>query len=172
MRAFLTRVKAGLVLSLALVCFIAGTASANPEVYRHTMSSMVYIESLAGSGSGTLIEVGGRKLILTAGHVVDNQPNVFVLFAAKDSDGDYIHNRSFYKRNGNKLVIRGTVIAKDATTDVALIELERIPEGARALPLAGLSARKGDLVHAVGCTPQIYNGQFFHYRGCKVQVTG
>ena len=103
-------------------------------------SYVTWIVTTDGSGSGVLIEKD-LKHVVTNAHVVDNDKEVLVYFAVRDSSGNIIRARPFYKnkehrRTLNRLgfVTRGRVIAKndpETAPDLALIELDGLPETAK-----------------------------------------
>lgn len=101
-----------------------------------------------GTGTGALIDVN-RRLVLTNWHVVrDKEP---VIFFPAFTGGSLVAERSHYmdalKKGGG---IRGKVIARDLKRDLALIQLDSLPRGAVALPLAAEPAAAGDRVHSLG----------------------
>jgi hypothetical protein len=58
--------------------------------------------------------------------------------------------RTHYLENVRKLGIRGRVIAIDRKRDLALLELNRLPEGAAAIEMATESVTPGATVHSIG----------------------
>src|SRR5439155_10332780 len=82
-------------------------------------------------------------------HVVETRPEVVVFFPSF-RDGEAINDPDHYVQNVAQLAIRGTVVHTDARQDLAVIRLERLPAGARALPLARQAPRPGETIHAVG----------------------
>jgi hypothetical protein len=58
---------------------------ANDKVYARTVKSTVIVETPKSIGAGTLIDANER-LIVTANHVVGNDKDVLVYFAALDED--------------------------------------------------------------------------------------
>jgi hypothetical protein len=123
------------------------------KVYQKTLKSVAWIHSPRGqgklaTGTGSLID-RKHRLILTNYHVVGDGDRVTVLFPSYDK-GKLIAERDYYldriKRNG----IRGRVVARDLRRDLALIQLEELPEGVEALPLAATSVSPGQTVHSLG----------------------
>ena len=49
------------------------------------------------------------------------------------------------------LRVRGRVLTRDPGVDLALVQLDSLPDGMEELPLAADAARPGDRVHVVGC---------------------
>ncbi|MBX7103742.1 MAG: trypsin-like peptidase domain-containing protein [Gemmataceae bacterium] len=125
----------------------AGTA-----VYSKVVRSTVWIQSQRGSslatGTGSLIDATHR-LVLTNYHVVGDENRVTCLFPAY-RDGKPIAERDFYMQKRRELGIAGKVLARDRTRDLAVIQLDRIPDGVPALPLAPRSVSPGQTVHSLG----------------------
>jgi putative serine protease PepD len=115
-----------------------GTLSVN-EIYERAKDGVVLVSTSTqtpfgqgggGTGSGFLIDDEGH--VLTNQHVVDNAQSVTVRFP----DGDEIDAR---------------VVGADASSDVAVLELETVPSGVTPLELgASESLEIGDLVVAIG----------------------
>jgi S1-C subfamily serine protease len=103
----------------------------------------------AHTGSGALIDLKS-KLVLTNWHVVLDQDVVFVCFPTYVGS-QLVSDKQFYLnvlwQGGGG---RGKVIARDPKRDLALIQMQVIPQGALALPLAREGAKKGDRVHSIG----------------------
>jgi len=131
--------------------FSAADAYANSELYQRQLHSSVWILQPAeggrvSSGSGTLIDAR-RRLVSTNHHVVDYGEKVIVFFPIV-KDGRVVQDRETYLREGEK--IPGRVVAKDASKDLALIQLDRLPSSAREVKLADRSAQPGEAIHLIG----------------------
>lgn len=131
-------------------------ASADPGVsaYQHVLRSSVWIQSDRGKGrvamgSGSLVDKG-RRLVLTNYHVVGDVKKATVLFPEFGADRRVIPERKYYLDRLNRLGIPGEVVEIDKDGDLALIRLDRIPEGAVELPLAPASPEPGQTVHSIG----------------------
>ena len=136
-------------LALACLALAASAASANEAVYQRVVRSTVLIYTPSHSiGAGTLID-RDQRLVVTANHVPGKDDKVIVFFAEMNADGQPIADLEHYTRNGARLAIQGTVIAREARCDLALIRLETLPDRAVALPLAA-EPRPGQAVHAIG----------------------
>src|SRR5207244_3799090 len=120
--------------------------SVNPGqmVYQRLLKSAALIlvqkqignQTSMGLGAGTLIDKTNR-LVLTVAHVVGKAERVTVFFPTfKDgkiiSEPDY-----FYKAAATKEAIVGKVVFKDDRRNLALVQLERLPDGVEPLPLSG-----------------------------------
>ncbi|HXD87448.1 MAG TPA: serine protease [Urbifossiella sp.] len=123
------------------------------KVYRQVLQSTVWVHSDRGNGrratgSGSLIDKG-RRLILTNYHVVGNVKKATVYFPAFDGK-KVIPERSYYTSRSGRLGIPGEVVEVDKAADLALIRIDRVPEGAVELPLAPESPDPGQTVHSLG----------------------
>lgn len=125
---------------------IRGEELSTKEIYRRTVRSTAWVLTNDGSGTGWLADRAG-KLLVTNHHVTGKNETVLVVFPSAQ-DGKVVAERSFYKKNGRP--IRGQVVASDPKRDLALIQLESIPEEAAALKLAAESSTPSDRVHSVG----------------------
>ena len=123
------------------------------KVYRQVLQSTVWVHSDRGggrlaTGSGSLIDKG-RRLILTNYHVVGNVKKATVYFPAFNGK-KVIPERSYYTSRSGRLGIPGEVVEVDKAADLALIRIDRVPEGAVELPLAAESPDPGQTVHSLG----------------------
>ena len=122
------------------------------KVYQSVLKSTVWIISQRPegtvSGSGSLID-RQRRLILTNYHVVGDVNAVIVMFPAF-RDGEVIAERDYYKDHIRTQGIRGRVVARDKQADMSLIQIERVPDGAQALPISAEGVSPGQTVHSVG----------------------
>lgn len=100
---------------------------------------------ITGTGSGVLVD-RQHRLFLTNVHVVGNSPTVIVYFPEFAND-ELLAKRDDYK---NRKGINGKVVLKEDRCDLALVQLERLPEGVQPVPLAPKSARPAQSVHSVG----------------------
>lgn len=124
------------------------------SVYRHVLHSSVWIHSDRGSGrlatgSGSLIDKG-RRLVLTNYHVVGDVKTATVFFPEFGSDKRVVPERKYYLDRRTRLGIPGEVVEVDKEGDLALIRLDRVPDGVPGLPLAAASPEPGQTVHSIG----------------------
>jgi S1-C subfamily serine protease len=153
-----------LVMAAALVAFAPGRAAwaqtdSGERVYQRLLKSTVWVLSphgngKASTGSGSLLDLNHR-LVLTNYHVVGDRDRVSVLFPtyqrARGNRPEIVAERSFYLdllRNGGGL--HGKVLLRDKHRDLALIQLDAVPEGAVPIRLARDSVSPGQRVHSVG----------------------
>ncbi len=129
-----------------------GDVGAN--VYREVLHSAVWVHSDRGggrlaTGTGSLVDKG-RRLVLTNYHVVGDVKRATVFFPDYGSDKKATSDRKHYVDHANKLGITGDVVEIDKEGDLALIRLDRVPEGAKELALASASPDPGQTVHSIG----------------------
>jgi hypothetical protein len=141
----------------ALTVAIGTSAPAQPidagiRVYQNVLKSTVWVHSKRGTamaqGTGSLID-RRRQLILTNYHVVGDVDQATVFFPVY-RDGRAVGEKSYYSQRARELGIRGRVVARDKRADIALIQIERVPDGAQALSLAPAPAQPGQTVHSLG----------------------
>jgi S1-C subfamily serine protease len=106
-----------------------------------------------GVGAGWVVDAK-RRWLITNLHVVGDQDRVEAIFVVT-KDGKPISERSYYLENQKRLheqgrAVRGKVILRRLSSDLALIELDKLPEGITALPLAQVMAQCGEHVHSIG----------------------
>lgn len=127
-----------------------GQSDSGIQVYQNVLKSTVWIRSDRGNavatGSGSLID-RRRCMILTNYHVVGNIDRATVYFPAYRG-GEVIAERDYYRQRVRG--IRGTVKARDRQADLAIIQLDDVPDGAQALSLAPHSPAPGQTVHSIG----------------------
>jgi S1-C subfamily serine protease/tetratricopeptide (TPR) repeat protein len=124
------------------------------EVYRHTLAAVAWVRAAdSGQGTGWIVDRARRRLV-TNYHVVGENETVEVIFPVRRQGeviaerGYYIENRSLLHKNG--CIVRGRVLHREKETDLALVELETLPDGVAELPLVMGGACPGDTVHVVG----------------------
>jgi hypothetical protein len=131
----------------------AEPADTGASVYQKVVRSTAWIHSDRGgghlaTGSGSLIDKG-RRLVLTNYHVVGDVKNATVFFPVFEGK-KAIPDRKYYLDRASKLGIPGEVVEIDKQADLALIRIDRVPEGIQELPLAAESPEPGQAVHSLG----------------------
>jgi S1-C subfamily serine protease len=145
---------AAFLLGASLACPPANAQTDGGEkLYQRILKSTGWVlapvdKNKARTGTGSLVDAH-RKLLLTNYHVVGDKDTVFVLFPAYQK-GKPILEKEHYSNSVAKLGVRGHVVAKDAKRDLALIQLDNVPEGVLPLKLAATSPSPGQEVHSVG----------------------
>lgn len=149
--AFLTYSLAALT---ATSLFVAGSPAARADAknYQSLLGSTTWVLAKVGgkntSGTGVLVD-SQRKLVVTNFHVV-GEARVAIIFFPAMKDGKAVVDRKHYVDNVKTLGIRGRVVAVDRKRDLALIQLDKVPEGIEAAKFAAASASPGDSVESIG----------------------
>ena len=109
------------------------------QLYDKTIRSLVWIVSESGQGSGVLIDEELR-LAITNHHVTKDNASVKVFFPVRDRHGNLIDERNFYLNKSNLGVLSrlgyaatGRIIAKEPKTDLAIVQLDGLPDTAREI---------------------------------------
>ena len=156
-----------LVFACLLAFWLAPVATAQPKadpsapppldagatVYQKVVRSTAWVHSDRGggrlaTGTGSLVDKG-RRLVLTNYHVVGDVKNATVYFPAYEGKKT-IPDKKFYTERAGRLGISGTVVELDKNADLALIRIDRVPEGVPELPLAPETPDPGQAVHSIG----------------------
>lgn len=151
-------------------------ASAEPrrlsgdQIYRRLVKSTVFVLTGDSWGSGSLIH-RERRLILTNYHVVGDNSEVSVSFPRYDKSGKLIvEGDSYLRAFKNREFIRGKVLKVAKGQDLALVQLETIPQGTPVLKLSAKSAEPGQTVHSVG-NPGASDARWSYTSGTVRQVS-
>lgn len=135
-----------------LLSLVPAVASADVKVYQEALRSTTWVLSKnsegTSSGTGVLID-DKQKLVITNFHVVGDS-RAAVIFFPEVENGEPKVSRQYYLDNVKRLGIRGKIIATDRKRDLALIQLERLPDGAKALTMAESSVMPSEQVASVG----------------------
>jgi S1-C subfamily serine protease len=145
------------------------------EVYKQLLHSTAWVvviqdprTGLASTGSGSLVD-RQRKLVLTNHHVVGDKDVAHVFFP-QFQDGRAIEQRKFYIERKDTVGIVGRVVARDIKRDLALIELERVPEDVPQLKVAEASAEEGNSVFSIGNPGKMEDAMWQYTTGTVRQV--
>lgn len=144
--------RALLLLMLSGVPLTAQEPAGGSGVYKRALPAMVWIQSSrpggSATGSGSLIDAE-RKLVLTNYHVVEDNPRA-VAFFPEFRDGQAVPEKAYYRDRSARLAIPARVILTNKAADLAVLQLQRVPEGAKPLTLADASPDPGATVHSIG----------------------
>jgi HEAT repeat protein len=139
------------------------------DIYKLLLPATVMIRTNNALGSGVLI-CRDPNLIVTNHHVVSELATVRVFFPEFTEAGQVIRERSFYDENDAKLAIRGRVLERDKTRDLAVVEVDRVPENSQPVPLAKKSADELDRVFGIGGSSADLNSLWQANEGSVRQV--
>jgi S1-C subfamily serine protease/Tfp pilus assembly protein PilF len=156
-----------------LSCGRAATAEPGPEVYRQILRGSAWVITPAkGKGSGWVID-RGRRLLVTNLHVVAEHDTVDVLFPAR-REGRLVTERTYYTENLRELrkagrAVSGRVLRTDPARDLALVELDSLPDDVSELKLAAGPPAPGEELHSVGSRRDL--DQLWGYTSGQVRQT-
>jgi len=172
-RSLLNLMRLGVGLALVLLWLVSANAvRANPEIYKSTMPGMALVVSPIDQeksmyGAGVVVDAE-KKQVVTAYHIVQERADVIVFFPV-DKDHKYVTDVDYYVKN--RLGVRGKVVAKDAKRDLAVLVVEKLPDGVKALALAKAGPKAEETVHVVG-NSQKYDQTLWNYREGMVKEVG
>jgi S1-C subfamily serine protease len=107
----------------------------------------------AAAGSGFIIDTD-KRLLITCRHIVADRKKVDVFFPwirageLVTHRRDYLGNRQELRDRG--LLVTGRVLKTSDELDLALVQLESLPPGTRAVKLAALRQQPGEPLRVVG----------------------
>ena len=114
-------------------------------------------------GSGTLIDAK-QRLVLACFHMVDGGDTVAAQFPVRLKDGSLeTETKKYMQRVKDGQAIKGKVLFRDKSRDLALVQLDKLPSDTPALPLAKESTRVDEEVIAIGTFGRITTA-FITYR--------
>jgi hypothetical protein len=154
LRFCLSLFAVGILPSLGFGPRLAAKDLDSADLYDKVVRSCVYILTpLKGGhaeGSGSLIDVE-KRIVVTNYHVVEEQEKVFVVFPVFIK-GELLTDKEKYKQRvvNQGLGIKGTVLCRDKSRDLAFVQVESVPEGATAIRLAKTSPRPNAPVWQIG----------------------
>ena len=130
----------------------SSTSFADEGVYQGLLQSTAWIVARTDTGiqtgSGVLVDTDNR-LVVTNMHVINNAADTVVFFPLVNEKG-LVTDRQEYIKNAKTVGIKGKVISANLGRDLALIQLEKLPDEIPAVPLAEKSPSPGQTVHSIG----------------------
>jgi S1-C subfamily serine protease len=116
-------------------------------------TGFVYVQyDKTGSGGTCWVLDRERRLAITNCHVTNNwkngTPKFVVVFFPHYSGGTLVRSYATYLKEGRP--IRAWVLAIDVQRDLSLLQLDSVPEGVEALPIARRAPRKGARIYTLG----------------------
>ncbi len=139
------------------ICLVAlatsvSAAKADGDIFSKTLKATAWVlaksDGAISTGTGVLVDAE-KKLVITNFHVI-GEARTAVIFFPDFKDGNLIVDRDHYTENVKKISVRGRVLAVDRKRDLALIELDKLPEGVEALPMADAGITQGEDVQSIG----------------------
>ncbi|MCA9185155.1 MAG: tetratricopeptide repeat protein [Pirellulaceae bacterium] len=146
------------------------------DIYESLVHGTVYLDVTEGegagwSGTGWLLNKE-KRLVVTNDHVASSKSGhelqqIFAWFPVVN-EGEAIHDIDYYIQNEEKIF--GKVLFTDSTRDLAVLQLDSIPDKAVAFELAERSARPGEPLHSLAGLPQGSEGLFIYTLGTSRAV--
>jgi S1-C subfamily serine protease len=124
------------------------------QVYKLSLPGVAYVfgakldKGRTAVGTAFLVDAD-KRLLLTCHHVVRDAKTVAVLFPRRYSDGKLVAERFWNDLFTPRFTAQ--VLAVDPSSDCALLQLEKLPATAHALPLAVAEPEPGEDLHLIGC---------------------
>jgi hypothetical protein len=112
-------------------------------------------DALTAQGTGVLVDKRER-LVVTAWHLVRDQKNLHVLFPLYDEQHLLTAPLAYQERYKHGQTLRARIIAADPVRDLAVLQLDSVPQGAREVSFAADLPRNDDDVYFLG-NPQVKN---------------
>ena len=171
--------------TIILATLAPAAPPAGEQVYDRLVRSTVLVLGEHGLGSGVMVH-RARRLVLTNDHVIEDSPDtMLVAFALYDSAGDLVSDFKQYatftrkvgRAEGRPAHVRpATLLARRPSKDLALLQLDGVPDSARSLKLAPKFAPTGSQVYTVGNSGTGGSNQLWRYttgnvRGRSTQQT-
>jgi S1-C subfamily serine protease len=171
MKAVFSIFGLGLIASIFTIA-VPVSARANEQVYQKLIPSAAAIlvklsDGKLSQGSGVLVNAEKRWVVANY-HVVRDESTAAVIFPVR-MKGKVISDGKVYTKDLAQLAVRGRVIVRDVSRDLAVIELPKLPSGVHAVPLAADSAAPGQTVHLIG-NPATEEGLWLYSFGKVRQV--
>src|SRR5262249_38224769 len=148
------------------------------DLYERVVNSCVFIIVPKDSrkdrrgfsmGSGSLIDAE-KRYIITNHHVVEDSDFVYVQFPTY-LRGKVVTDKKIYIENvAPGSAIEARLLHRDRARGLAIIQADKIPPGARAIPLAKDSPRQGTTVWNIGSPGAVE--QLFSITEGKVRAVG
>lgn len=159
--------------TVLLTATVPVSAAADGEqVYDRLVRSTTLILGRDGLGSGVLVH-RAKRLVVTNDHVIEDSPDkLLVAFALFDSAGDLVADFEQYAKFTRKLsqaqgppahVRKAEVLARRPGKDLALLQLDSVPDSARSLRLSAKHAPTGSKVFTVGNSGAAGSNQLWRY---------
>lgn len=142
------------------------------EIYQKVLRGSVWVvmldgNQIAGHGTGWVLDVE-RRLIVTNHHVIGDSTKSVIAFFPVFEKGELNTDPKYYTSYVRP--VKGTVVDSDTRADLALVQLESMPEGTIALEMADKSPLPGERLHAVGGVPEGSEGVWTYTWGVVRQV--
>lgn len=127
------------------------------QAYQRVLNSCAWIFASDGhkiwTGTGSLID-REQRLVLTNEHVANETCKEFlVMFPAYDDEKKLITGRPYYLHHIKTMGIAAHLVKPDRTRDLAVIQLDALPDGAVPIRLARETVSPGQEICCIGGSP-------------------
>ena len=163
--------------SLGLAPRLAAEETDSVKLYKKVVDSAVFIvtpfQGGMGMGSGSLIDKE-KRYVLTNYHVVEDKDMVYCQFPVhlpeKQGGGLLTDKKAYIERIPAGQALRGKVLYRDKTRDLALVQLDKLVPTAVQIKLAKKSVEVGDTTWNVGSPGDV--SQVFSITRGEVRAVG
>ncbi|MCE9562705.1 MAG: trypsin-like peptidase domain-containing protein [Planctomycetes bacterium] len=137
-----------------IVPFLLSVLAVPPVPMGPPLASVAWVRAENdGAGTGFVVDVE-KKLLITCRHIAADRKVVDVYFPWRQ-DGELVSERAVYLRNRLRLrelgmLVTGKVLKTSDAHDLALVELESVPIGTKAVTFAAFAPSPGDPLQAIG----------------------
>ena len=94
----------------------------------------------------------GRRLVVTNYHVAKKSPQLAVVFPAYDAKKQLITEMDYYDKNAERLTILARIVDSAPGKDLAVLQLEKLPDDARPVTFSSRPAPTGAAVYSIGAS--------------------
>lgn len=158
--------------AFALALAVCTAARGNEDLYRKVAPStaLIYVNNgtFGGSGTGFLIDAQ-EGLLFTARHVLEKPQGGLVdhctVFFAQFKEGEIVTELAHYRKDWQAKSVPGKVIFDSVRRDLAVIQVDKVPPGVKALELATGRAKPGQMIHVIGNSSERFGGAFNYCQG-------
>jgi serine protease Do len=142
------------VFSLLLLSLAPNPAGPPPGL---DAAALVWAKADAGTSQGTAVLLDRReRLLVTAWHVVRGAKELHVLFPLYENQKLLTEPLPYQERFKRGQTARARVVAADPKRDLAVLQLDSVPDEVREVTLAAIAPEPDDAVYFVG-NPQAKN---------------
>lgn len=150
----------------------SATSQKVDNVYRYLLDATVLIvvqypeQGVTGTGTGWIVDKE-RRLVVTNQHVVETQPTAKIVFPKFEKQKLQTNIDKYPESDA----IDAVILDSDPDFDLALLQLESLPETARVLKLTEREVWPGEKVHTIAGMPNGTQGMWIYGTGSVRQVS-
>jgi tetratricopeptide (TPR) repeat protein len=135
-----------------LVCLLLGQAALRADevdrrkLYARQIKGCASVMTTGGPASAWVVDAE-KRWVATCQHVVGTLDEVELVFPVY-KEGRVVQERDWYVKSATR--VKAKVISADPKRDLAILQIDKLPDGAQALPLARDSAQPGESLYLIG----------------------